>query len=221
MGEEKALRTGGKDVTGFWAWEEAKVPRSNLRQQRGGRPLHSDRSASYPSTSPGSATAGTATNPGLVRRRRWRRAPSRAGPPRRPANLLPHPGAPLPPGRRTHDALGHGGRSCLRIRAPGCRRLPPQRPRSPDLGLSPSTGLPPPPPPPIQLHLPAPPAADVLCFAQRTPPGEHRGETRFRPRQRPRACACGAAHTSAPPIPGSYGPGLLGSAADSEFGRIL
>lgn len=48
MGEEKALRTGGKDVTGFWAWEEAKVPRSNLRQQRGGRPLHSDRSASLP-----------------------------------------------------------------------------------------------------------------------------------------------------------------------------
>lgn len=35
MGEEKALRTGGKDVTGFWAWEEAKVPRSN--REEGGR----------------------------------------------------------------------------------------------------------------------------------------------------------------------------------------
>lgn len=92
------------------------------------------------------------------------------GPPRTPANLLPHPGAPLSPGRRTHDALGHDGRSCLRARAPGHRRrLWPHRPHSPGPGLSP--GLPPSPPPPLQLRRPAPPAADVRCVAQHGPPG--------------------------------------------------
>lgn len=39
---------GEKDVTGFGAWEEAEVPKSNLRQQGRTRPLHSDRSASFP-----------------------------------------------------------------------------------------------------------------------------------------------------------------------------
>lgn len=149
---------GEKDVTGFGAWEEAEVPQSNLRQQGRRRPLHSERSASFPPASPGSARAGTSSKPGRVRRNRRLRAPSSAGPPRTPANLLPHPGAPLPPGRRTHDALGHGGRSCLRARAPGSRRLSPQGPRSPGLGLGLSPGLPPPPPPPLQLRRPAPPA---------------------------------------------------------------
>lgn len=146
---------GEKDVTGFGAWEEAEVPQSNLRQQRR-RPLHSDGPDSFPPASPGSARAGTSSKPGRVRRNRRLRTPSSAGPPRTPANLLPHPGAPLPPGRRTHDALGHASRSCLRARAPGSRCLSPQGPRSPGLGLSP--GLPPPPPPPLQLRRPAPPA---------------------------------------------------------------
>ncbi|XP_040606105.1 basic proline-rich protein-like [Mesocricetus auratus] len=207
MGEEKALRTRGKDVAGFGAWEEAGSLGVTCGKQ-GGR---STRTARPPPRQPLQAQLRQVppqTNPGPVRRSRWLLAPCLAGPPRRPANLLPHPGAPLPPGRRTHDALGHGGRSCLRVGAPGCRRLSPQRPRSPGLGLSPGPGLPPPPPPPLQLRLPAPPAADVQCFAQRTPPGKHRRETRFRappppPRQRPRACANRAAHTSAPPITGS------------------
>lgn len=191
---------GEKDAPGFGAWEKAEVPQSNLRQQGGRRPLHSDRSASFPPASPGSARGGTSSKPRRMRRSRRLRAPSSAGPPRTPANLLPHPGAPLPPDRRTHDALGHGGRSCLRARASGCRRLSPQGPRSPGLGLSPGPGLPPPPPPPLQLRRPAPPAptsgASLNALRQ-----AKRDETRFRPRQRPRACAGGAARTSAPPPP--------------------
>lgn len=193
---------GEKDAPGFGAWEKAEVPQSNLRQQGRRRPLHSDRSASFPPASPGSARGGTSSKPRRMRRSRRLRAPSSAGPPRTPANLLPHPGAPLPPDCRTHDALGHGGRSCLRARASGCRRLSPQGPRSPGLGLSPGPGLPPPPPPPLQLRRPAPPAptsgASLNALRQ-----AKRDETRFRPRQRPRACAGGAARTSAPPLLGA------------------
>lgn len=90
---------------------------------------------------------------------------------------------PLPPGRPTHDALGHGGRSRLRARAPGRRRLPPRGPRSP--GLSPGSCLPPPPPPPLQLRRPAATAATSGASpnALRRPRSP---ESRFRPQQRPR-----------------------------------
>jgi hypothetical protein len=106
--------------------------------------------------------------------------------------MLPHPGA-LPPGRPTHDALGHGGRSRVRARAPGCRRLPPHGPRSPDPGLSPGPGLPPPPPPPLQLRRPAATAA-TSCASPDALPRPRGRATRFRPRNQvpapPTACAC-------------------------------
>lgn len=188
---------GEKDVTGFRAWEEAEVPQSNLRQPGRRKPLRALGllgllHASLPGLCQGRLLlkpgASEEEPPALSTVRRWPAQDARksAASSRRPA-----------PSRPLHSRCSRPWRP-LQFPGSGPGLPPPVSPRAsqPRPRPQPRTQ----PPAAASTAAPASPpgsaSADVRCFAQHTPPGGERGETRFRPRQRPRACASGAAHPS-------------------------